>query len=230
MPLQVDIITAFPEWLTHHFQYSIPKIAQQKKHVQVNVHNLRDYTTCKHKKIDDYAYGGTPGMVLMIEPIARCMDALKKNTSYDAIIYMAPDGALLTQPMVNQWSLAQNLMVLCGHYKGIDERVRMHLITHEISIGNYVLSGGELAAAVFTDAIIRLLPGVLSDANAALTDSFQDQMVAPPVYTRPAQYHNWAVPAILRSGHAKAIQQWEHDQAMRRTQERRPALYQRLNP
>ncbi len=192
--------------------------------VTIKVHDLRDYSTNKHRTTDDYAFGGGAGMVMMIEPIDLCIAHLRSERRYDDIIYMSPDGNLLTQSIANQLSLKQNLIFLCGHYKGVDERVREHLITRELSIGDYVLSGGELAAAVVADAIIRLIPGVLSDETSALTDSFQDGLVAPPVYTRPAEYKGWKVPDVLISGHEAKIEQWRQEKAMERTQKRRPDL------
>jgi tRNA (guanine37-N1)-methyltransferase len=186
--------------------------------------DLRDYATSKHKNIDDYPYGGGAGMVMMVEPIGLCIEDLKSQRNYDEVIYMSPDGELFDQPMANQLSLKGNLIILCGHYKGVDERVREHFITKEISIGNYVLSGGELAAAVVADAIIRLLPGVLNDETSALSDSFQDNLVAPPVYSRPAEFRGWKVPDVLLSGHEANIQQWRYDESVKRTRERRPGL------
>lgn len=220
--MRIDIITCLPQLLESPFGDSILKRAQSKGLVEVILHDLRAYSTDKHKRIDDYAFGGGAGMVLMVEPIANCMEALKKDRKYDEIIYMSPDGEQFSQNMANELSLKKNIMILCGHYKGVDERVRSHYITREISIGDYVLSGGELAAAVVSDAIIRLLPGVLSDETSALTDSFQDGLVAPPVYTRPAEYQGMKVPDILLSGHEKKIQDWRFDQAVERTKERRP--------
>lgn len=190
----------------------------------VNIIDLREYATGKHKAVDDYAYGGGAGMVMMIEPIDRCLSALKEKREYDDIIYMSPDGELFTQTLANQLSLTKNLVLLCGHYKGVDERVREHLITREISIGDYVLSGGELAAAVVSDAIIRLIPGVLSDETSALHDSFQDDLIAPPVYTRPAEYKGWRVPEVLTSGHEANIENWRHEKSMERTTQKRPGL------
>lgn len=222
--LRIDIITVLPELLESPFQHSILKRAQAKGLVEVNCIQLRDYAFNKHKSVDDYAYGGGAGMVMMIEPIALCIEDLKSKRSYDEIIYMSPDGTMLDQPLSNQLSLCQNIIVLCGHYKGVDERIRQHLITREISIGDYVLSGGELAAAVLCDSVIRLLPGVLSDETSALSDSFQDGLVAPPVYTRPANYNGWEVPPVLLSGNEKHIAEWRHEEALRRTQERRPNL------
>jgi tRNA (guanine37-N1)-methyltransferase len=222
--LRIDIITVLPELLESPFRHSILKRAQAKGLVEVNCIQLRDYAFNKHKSVDDYAYGGGAGMVMMIEPIALCIEDLKSKRSYDEIIYMSPDGTMLDQPLSNQLSLCQNIIILCGHYKGVDERIREHLITREISIGDYVLSGGELAAAVLCDSVIRLLPGVLSDETSALSDSFQDGLVAPPVYTRPASYNGWEVPPVLLSGNEKHIADWRHEEAFRRTQERRPNL------
>jgi len=222
--MRIDIITCLPRLLDSPFSHSILKRAQDKGLVEVHVHDLRDYATKKHKNVDDYAFGGGAGMVMMIEPIDRCISALKAERSYDEVIYMSPDGELLDQPMANGLTLCNNLIILCGHYKGVDERVREHLITKEISIGNYVLSGGELAAAVLADSIIRLLPGVLSDETSALTDSFQDGLVAAPVYTRPAIYKEWSVPEVLLSGHEANINAWRFEQAVERTKARRPKL------
>ena len=222
--MRIDIITCLPRLLDSPFGDSILKRAQEKNLVKVVVHDLRDYATTKHRVKDNYAFGGGAGMVMMIEPIDNCITKLKSERSYDDVIYMSPDGELLTQSIVNQLSLKQNLILLCGHYKGVDERVREHLITREISIGDYVLSGGELAAAVVSDAIIRLIPGVLSDETSALTDSFQDGLLAPPVYTRPAEYKGWKVPEVLISGHQANIDQWRSEKASERTQKRRPDL------
>jgi tRNA (guanine37-N1)-methyltransferase len=224
--MRIDIITCLPSLLESPFSHSILKRAQDKGLVQVVVHDLRDYATNKHKQVDDYAYGGGAGMVLMIEPIARCIDQLKADNTYDEIIYMTPDGATLTQTVANEISLMQNIIILCGHYKGVDERVREQYITREISIGDFVISGGELAAAVLADAVIRLIPGVLSDETSALTDSFQDRLLAPPVYTRPADFKGYKVPEILLSGHQQAIDTWRFEQAVKRTAERRPDLLQ----
>ena len=224
--LYIDIISVLPELLSSPFNHSILKRAQSKGLVQVNVINLRDYSTNKHKSVDDYAFGGGAGMVMMIEPIARCLEDLKSKRNYDEIIYLSPDGELLDQQLSNKLSLCQNLVFLCGHYKGIDERIREHLVTREISIGNYVLSGGELAAAVLSDSIIRLLPGVLSDETSALSDSYQDNLIAPPMYTRPAEYQGWKVPDVLLSGNEKLISEWRHEQAVKRTQERRPGMHE----
>lgn len=223
--MHIDIITCLPKLLEGPFSDSILKRAQDKQLVSIDIHDLRDYSTNKHKSIDDYAFGGGAGMVMMIEPIDRCISHLKGIRNYDEVIYMSPDGDLLTQSIANQLSLSQNLIILCGHYKGVDERVREHLINREISIGDYVLSGGELAAAVLTDSIIRLIPGVLSDESSAMTDSFQDGLVAPPVYTRPASYKDWTVPEILLSGHDSKVEQWRHEKAVERTKIRRPGLF-----
>lgn len=222
--MRIDIITCLPRLLDSPFSDSILKRAQAKGIVEVEIHDLRPYSTNKHKATDDYAFGGGAGMVMMIEPIDRCITKLKSERTYDEIIYMSPDGELFTQSLANQLSLKKNIIILCGHYKGVDERVREHLITREISIGNYVLSGGELAAAVVSDAIIRLIPGVLSDETSALTDSFQDGLIAPPVYTRPAEYKGWKVPEVLLSGHEEKIENWRQEQALQRTKERRPGL------
>jgi tRNA (guanine37-N1)-methyltransferase len=222
--MRIDIITCLPRLLESPFSDSILKRAQQKGLVTVAIHDLREYSQNKHRTTDDYAFGGGAGMVMMIEPIDLCISKLKSERDYDEVIYMSPDGELLTQSLSNQLSLKQNLILLCGHYKGVDERVREHLITREISIGNYVLSGGELAAAVVSDSIIRLIPGVLSDETSALTDSFQDGLIAPPVYTRPAEYKDWKVPEVLLSGHEAKIEQWRQEKALERTKERRPDL------
>ncbi len=224
--MRIDIITCLPRLLESPFSDSILKRAQEKGLVTIIVHDLREYSVNKHRTTDDYAFGGGAGMVMMIEPIDRCITQLRSERTYDDIIYMSPDGELLTQSIANQLSLKQNLIFLCGHYKGVDERVRQHLITREISIGDYVLSGGELAAAVLADAIIRLIPGVLSDETSALTDSFQDDLLAPPVYTRPAEYKEWKVPEVLLSGHEAKIEQWRHEKVLERTKKRRPGLLQ----
>lgn len=222
--MRIDIITVLPQLLESPFGDSILKRAQQKGLAEVVVHNLRDYSTNKHKNVDDYQFGGGAGMVMMIEPIAAVIDKLKAEREYQEIIYMTPDGATLNQSICNQLSSCENLIILCGHYKGVDERVREHYITKEISIGDYVLSGGELAAAVLSDAVIRLIPGVLNDETSALTDSFQDNLLAPPVYTRPANFNGMKVPEILTSGNLKEIDKWRHDKALERTQQRRPDL------
>ena len=222
--MRIDIISALPSLLKSPFEDSILKRAQNKGIVEVVVHDLRDFTFDKHKKIDDYAFGGGAGMVMTPEPIDRCISQLKTERKYDEVIYMTPDGETLKQPLANRLSRLTNLIVLCGHYKGVDERIREHFVTLEISIGDYVLSGGELAAAVLSDSIIRLIPGVLNDETSALTDSFQDNLLAPPVYTRPADYKGWKVPEILTSGNLKAIDEWRMDQALERTKTRRPDL------
>lgn len=222
--MRIDIITIFPAMFEGPFTESIIKRALNKGLAEIQLHNLRDYATDKHKKVDDYPFSGGAGMVMLIEPIERCISALREQRHYDEVIYLSPDGDMLQQSLSNKLSLKQNLIMLCGHYKGVDERVREHLITMEISIGDYVLSGGELAAAVLTDSIIRLLPGVLSDETSALSDSFQDGLVSPPVYTRPRDYKGWQVPDILLSGDDKKINQWKHEQALQRTQQRRPNL------
>lgn len=222
--MRIDIISAVPDLMTSSFSHSILKRAINNKLVEVNLINLRDYSTNKQKQIDDYAFGGGAGMVLGIEPIYACLQDLKAKRDYDEVIYMSPDGELLTQKLCNQYSLLKNIIILCGHYKGVDERVRQHLITKEISIGDYVLSGGEIPAAVFSDAVIRLLPGVLNDETSALSDSFQDNLLAPPVYTRPAEFNGWAIPEILLSGHSANIDKWRHEQSVERTKLRRPDL------
>lgn len=222
--MRIDIITVHPELLKSPFEHSILKRAQTKGVVTVNLIYLRDYAHNKHRSTDDYAFGGGAGMVMMIEPIDNCIADLKSQRNYDEIIYMSPDGQLLNQPVANELSLKENIIILCGHYKGIDERIREHLITREISVGDYVLSGGELGAAVLCDAVIRLLPGVLNDETSALSDSFQDNLIAPPVYTRPADYKGWQVPEILLSGNDKLIADWKHEQSLKRTEERRPHL------
>ena len=222
--MRIDIITCLPSLLESPFGDSILLRAQKKGLVEVVVHDLRKYSMDKHKRVDDYAFGGGAGMVLMIEPIVRCFEDLQSQREYDEIIYMSPDGERFSQSMANELSLKKNLMILCGHYKGVDERIREHYITREISIGDYVLSGGELAAAVVSDAVIRLIPGVLSDETSALTDSFQDGLVAPPVYTRPADYNGMKVPDVLLSGHEKKIQEWRFEQSVKRTEARRPDI------
>lgn len=225
--MHISIISCVPKLLESPFSDSILKRAIKKGLVNVEVIDLRDYATDRHKSVDDYAYGGGAGMVMMIEPIDRCITDLKSKRTYDEIIYMSPDGEQFSQSIANQLSLKQNLILLCGHYKGVDERVREHLITREISIGDYVLSGGELAAAVIADSVIRLLPGVLNDETSALTDSFQNGLVAPPVYTRPAEYNGWEVPPVLISGHEAKIEEWRHEQALERTKKRRPELFKK---
>ncbi|MFN2395697.1 MAG: tRNA (guanosine(37)-N1)-methyltransferase TrmD [Bacteroidales bacterium] len=222
--MRIDILTIFPEMFDGPFSHSIVKRAKEKKLVDIHLHNIRDYTTDKHRRVDDYPFGGGAGMVMMIEPVLNCINDLKKDRDYDEIIFMTPDGERFDQPIANQLSVLNNIILLCGHYKGIDERLREHVITREISIGDYVLSGGELAAAVVTDSIVRILPGVLGDETSALFDSFQDGLLSPPVYTRPADYKGWKVPEILLSGHDRKISEWRHDQALERTRRRRPDL------
>lgn len=222
--LHIDIITLFPELFPPILSHSILGRAQQKQHVSITLHDLRTYAINRYGSVDDYAYGGGAGMVMMIEPIDLCLQDIKSKHPVDEVIYTAPDGELLSQPLANQLSLCENIVILCGHYKGIDERIREHLITREISIGNYVLSGGELPAAIITDAIVRLVPGVLNDETSALSDSFQNGLLAPPVYTRPAIYNGWEVPPVLLSGHEEKINQWRLNQAMARTKARRPDL------
>jgi tRNA (guanine37-N1)-methyltransferase len=222
--MHIDIISAVPELLHSPLNFSILKRAQDKGLAEINVHNLRDYATDKHRHVDDYAYGFGAGMVLMIEPVDRIITKLKSERHYDEIIYTSPDGVKFDQPMANRLSLTHNLIILCGHYKGIDHRIREHLITKEISIGDFVLTGGEIPAAMMVDAIIRLIPGVMSDETSALSDSFQDNLLAPPVYTRPADYKGWKVPDILLSGHQANIENWMHDQSVERTKRLRPDL------
>lgn len=222
--MRIDIITVLPELLRSPFEASILKRAIDKGLVEVHVHNLRDYSTHKNKNVDDYQFGGGAGMVMMIEPIDACISKLKSEREYDEVIYMTPDGETLNQGMANRMSLLKNIIILCGHYKGVDQRVRDHFITKEISIGDFVLSGGELAAAVVADSIIRLIPGVLSNETSALTDSFQDNLLSPPIYTRPAEYKGWKVPDILLSGHTANIDKWREDMAHEHTKNRRPDL------
>jgi tRNA (guanine37-N1)-methyltransferase len=222
--MRIDIITLLPRLLESPFSHSILKRAQEKGLVEVVVHDLRDFATNKQKQLDDYAFGGGAGMVMMIEPIDLCISQLKSERSYDEVIYMTPDGELLKQGVSNELSLKGNLIILCGHYKGVDQRVRDHFITKEISIGDYVLSGGELAAAVLADSIIRILPGVLSDETSALTDSFQDDLLAPPVYTRPSEYKGMKVPEVLLSGHEAKIEAWRFEKSLENTKQKRPGL------
>lgn len=222
--MRIDIITVFPQMFDGPFSHSIVKRAIEKEKVEIVIHNLRDFSDDKHKKVDDYPYSGGGGMLMRIEPIAKCIDFLKSQRNYDEVFYTSPDGDLLTQPALNKFSSLQNIIILCGHYKGVDERVRKHYITKEFSIGNYVLSGGELAAAVFADAVIRLIPGVLGDEMSALSDSFQDGLIAPPAYTRPAEFNGWKVPDVLLSGNDKLIADWRIEQSIARTKERRPEL------
>lgn len=222
--MRIDIITVLPELLQSPFEASILKRAIDKGLVSVYTHNLRDFATNTYKQVDDYQFGGGAGMVLMIEPIDKCISKLKKERDYDEVIYLTPDGETFNQGIANELSLKGNIILLCGHYKGVDQRVRDHFITREISVGDFVLSGGELAAAVVSDAVIRLLPGVLGNETSALTDSFQDDMLAPPIYTRPADYKGWKVPEILTSGHTAKIESWREEQALKNTKEKRPDL------
>ena len=222
--MRIDILTILPDLLVSPFSDSIMKRAQTKGHLELVLHNIRDYSTDKHNKVDDYQYGGGAGMVMSIEPIAILIEKLKSEREYDEIIYMTPDGELLEQSICNDLSLRTNIIILCGHYKGVDERIREHYITKEISIGSYVLSGGELGAAVLVDSIVRLIPGVLNDETSALTDSFQDGLLSPPVYTRPEDFNGWKVPEVLLSGDFGKIEKWREDQALARTKERRPDL------
>ncbi|GHV15950.1 tRNA (guanine-N(1)-)-methyltransferase [Bacteroidia bacterium] len=222
--MRIDIISVLPEMFTGLIDCSILKRAQDKKLVEIHVHNLRDYTTNRHRRVDDYPFGGEAGMVLQVEPIDNVISALKKQRNYDEVIYTSPDGEVFNQKIANVMSSYENIIILCGHYKGIDYRVREHLITREISIGDYVLTGGELAAAVMADAIVRLIPGAIGDEQSALSDSFQDNLLAPPVYTRPAEYKGWEVPEILLSGHQAKIDEWKLQQAMERTERLRPDL------
>ena len=222
--MRIDILTVIPELLNGPFNHSILKRAQEKGDVEIFVHNIRDFSTDKHKRTDDYAFSGDAGMVMTIQPIESAIENLKAQRSYDEVIYTSPDGEVFNQKIANQLSLLQNIIILCGHYKGVDQRVRDHLITREISIGDYVLTGGELAAAVMVDSIVRLVPGVISDETSALTDSFQDNLLSPPVYTRPADYKGWKVPEVLISGNDKLISEWKEQQALERTKKLRPDL------
>ncbi|MDE7459006.1 MAG: tRNA (guanosine(37)-N1)-methyltransferase TrmD [Muribaculaceae bacterium] len=222
--MRIDIITVHPEMFESPLGCSILKRAQDKGLVEIAVHNLRDYTTNRHRKVDDYPFGGDAGMVIQVEPVDRCISALKEQRHYDEVIFTAPDGEVFNQKIANQMSMLDNIIILCGHYKGVDYRIREHLITREISIGDYVLTGGELPAVIITDAIVRLLPGVIGDEQSALTDSFQDDLLEPPIYTRPASYRGWDVPEILLSGHQAKIDEWRHEQALARTRLLRPDL------
>lgn len=222
--MRIDILTIFPEMFDGPFRQSIIKRAQEKELITIQLHNFRDYATNKHKNVDDYPYGGGAGMVMMAEPIVSCIESLTADRIYDDIIYLSPDGELLTQQVANMLSVKGNLILLCGHYKGIDERVRELVITREISIGDYVLSGGELAAAVLVDSVVRLIPGVLGDETSALSDSFQDNLLSPPVYTRPSSFRGMNVPDVLLSGNDKEIARWRHEQSLERTRKRRPGL------
>jgi len=222
--MRIDIITVLPELLESPLNYSIVKRAREKNLVEFNIINLRDYAKDKYKTVDDYAFGGGAGMVMMIEPVFKVIEKLKSEREYDEIIYTSPDGERFTQKMANRLSLINNIIILAGHYKGVDQRIRDHLITKEISIGDYVLSGGEIPAAVIVDAIVRLIPGALSDEQSALSDSFQDDLLAPPVYTRPAEFKGWKVPDVLLSGHSAEIDKWRHEQSIERTRRLRPDL------
>ena len=222
--MHIDILTLFPEMFESPFAHSMIKRAVQKELVEIDCVNIRDFSTNKHKNVDDYPFGGGAGLVMQIEPIDRCISALKEQRTYDEIIYLSPDGEVFDQKIANQLSTKQNLLFLCGHYKGVDERVREHLVTREISIGSFVLTGGELAAAAIIDALVRLIPGVLNDEQSALSDSFQDDLISPPVYTRPAEYNGWKVPEILLSGHQAKVDEWRHEQSLLRTKNRRPDL------
>lgn len=227
--MRFDIITVLPELLEGPFSHSILKRANQKGLLEVHLHALRDYASGKHRQVDDYPFGGGAGMVMKVEPIANCIQHLQSQRSYDEIIYTSPDGVRLDQNLCNRLSLRQNILILCGHYKGVDQRIREKYITLEVSIGDYVLSGGELAAAVIVDAVGRLIPGVLNDETSALTDSFQDDLLAPPVYTRPAEWENMRVPEVLLSGNDRLIDEWRHEQSLERTRTRRPDLYERYS-
>lgn len=222
--MRIDILTVVPEILNGPFNHSIIKRAIDKNIAEIHIHNIRDFSKNKHKKVDDYAFGGGAGMVMTIQPIESAIESLTKQRNYDEIIYTSPDGEMFNQSIANNLSTLKNIIILCGHYKGVDQRIRDNFITKEISIGDYVLTGGELAAAVISDSIIRLIPGVLSDETSALTDSFQDNLLAPPVYTRPAKYNNWEVPEILLSGNTKKIDEWRHEQSIDRTKKLRPNL------
>ena len=222
--MRIDIITLFPDLIKSPFESSILKRAINSGKADIHFHNLRNYATNKHKQVDDYPFGGGAGMVMMIQPIDRCIKKLKKSRSYDSIIYLTPDGEKLNQKKINHFSTLENIIMLCGHYKGVDQRVRDHLITDEVSIGDFVLSGGELAATILCDCIVRLIPGVLGDESSALTDSFQDDLLAPPIYTRPANYNGWEVPDVLLSGNASLINNWREEKSLNNTQKRRPDL------
>ena len=222
--MRIDIITVLPELLQSPLNYSIQKRAQDKKLVEIVVHNLRDYSLDKHRRVDDYPFGGEAGMVMQIEPVDRAITQLKSERNYDEVIFTTPDGERFDQPMANRLSMAGNLIILCGHYKGIDYRIREHFVTKEVTIGDYVLTGGELAAAIMCDAIVRLIPGAIGDEQSALSDSFQDNLLAPPVYTRPAEYKGWRVPDVLLSGHQRKIDEWKHEQSLERTRRLRPDL------
>ena len=225
--MRIDILTVVPELLESPLQHSIVGRAQQQGFLELHIHNIRDYATNKWRRVDDYPFGGEAGMILQIEPIDRAISDLKSQRHYDEVIYTSPDGETFNQGIANQMSLQENLIILCGHYKGIDQRIREHLITREISVGDYVLTGGELPAAIMTDAVVRLLPGVIGDAESALSDTFQDDLLAPPIYTRPADYKGWQVPEVLLSGHAARIESWKMECALGRTKQLRPDLYEK---
>lgn len=225
--MRIDIVTILPQLMESPFADSIMKRALEAGHAELHFHNPRDYSRDKHKKVDDYQFGGGAGMVIQVEPLALLLDELKNERDYDEIIYMTPDGERFDQRMANFYSQKENIIIICGHYKGIDERIREHYVTCEVSIGDFVISGGELAATVFCDAVIRLIPGVLNDETSALTDSFQDDLLAPPVYTRPAEFRGWKVPDVLLSGNFKKIEEWRHDRALEKTRLRRPDLLER---
>lgn len=222
--MRIDIITVLPELLDGPLNNSILKRAQDKGLAEIVVHNLRDFTLDKHRRVDDYPFGGEAGMVMQIEPVDRAISFLKEQRHYDEVIFTSPDGDLFDQPMANSLSMLENIIILCGHYKGIDYRIREHIVTREISIGDYVLTGGEMPAAIIADAIVRLIPGAIGDEQSALSDSFQDNLLAPPVYTRPAEYKGWKVPDVLLSGHQRKIDEWKHEQAVERTRRLRPGL------
>jgi tRNA (guanine37-N1)-methyltransferase len=228
--MRIDIVTIFPEMFSGPLDFSIIRRAREKGLAEIHLHNLRDYSTDKHRRVDDYPFGGEAGMVMTIEPIDRVIQALKEQRDYDEVIFTSPDGTSFDQQVANRLSTCRNLIILCGHYKGVDQRVRDHLVTLELSIGDYVLSGGELAAAVITDSIVRLLPGAISDSTSALSDSYQDGLLSPPVYTRPSDYKGMKVPDVLLSGHAAKIDEWKHEAALEKTRKQRPDLLKGDNP
>jgi tRNA (guanine37-N1)-methyltransferase len=222
--MRIDILTIFPDMFQGPFSHSIVKRAIDKELVEIHLHDIRKFATDKHRRVDDYPFGGGAGMVMMVEPIERCLESLTSQRTYDEVIFLTPDGERLAQPIANRLSTLSNLILICGHYKGIDERIREHLITMELSVGDYVLSGGEIPAMVLADAIVRIIPGVIGDETSALSDSFQDGLLSPPVYTRPANYKGWKVPDVLLSGHDRNIAEWRHEKALERTRARRPDL------
>lgn len=226
--MRIDILTVVPELLESPLNHSIVQRAKEKGLVEIHIHNIREYGLGRYRQVDDYSFGGDAGMVMMIEPVFNLITRLKSEREYDEVIYTSPDGELLSQPMANELSIKKNLIILCGHYKGIDHRIREHLVTREISVGDYVLSGGEIPAAIITDAVVRLLPGALGDETSALSDSFQDGLLAPPVYTRPAEFNGWKVPEVLLSGDPKKIRAWQDEQSIRRTAELRPELINKM--